>query len=322
MSDAISRVVSKILNLKTQPQGTSAGITQAELLQLLRTVKSVLLAEPGLLELSAPITVVGDIHGQFLDLVRIFDQLQYPPDVPYLFLGDYIDRGKNSIECVCLLLAYKAQYPDYIFLLRGNHECSAVNRPYGFYDDVIKYFNQQVYKVFSDVFDCLPLAAIVSERVFCIHGGLSPELTSLDEIRDRDRPSEIPEDGLYADLLWADPNLRPDPEKYDTNERGTGVVFSLEAVREFLLINQLQFIARAHQAVQEGYDFPFAGDPQLVTVFSAPNYGGIFGNKAAVMVLDEDAKPTFVQFEPIKRAGDPVRPVRVEKDKTYKGIQW
>jgi serine/threonine-protein phosphatase PP1 catalytic subunit len=110
-----------------------------------------------------------------------------------------------------------------------------VNRPYGFYDDVVKYFSTLIYRNFSDVFDCLPLAAIVQDKIFCIHGGLSPELRSLDEIRFRERPAEIPETGEFADLLWADPNLRPDPQKIDVNKRGTGVVFSIEAVNDFLM---------------------------------------------------------------------------------------
>jgi serine/threonine-protein phosphatase PP1 catalytic subunit len=304
MTDAVSRVITKILGIKTQPPGTSAGITTAEVLLLLVAAKSAILAEPGLLELASPITVVGDIHGQLHDLLRIFDRLQHPPGSSYLFLGDYIDRGKNSIECICLLLAYKVKYPDRVFLLRGTHECSVMNCSCGFNKEVAKCFSPMIYASFSQVFDCLPLAAVVQGKVFCVHGGLSAELRSLDEIRARERPAEVPETGAFADLLWADPNTGPDCQKFDSSERGAGVVFSVEATREFLAENRLQFIARAHQAVKEGYDFPYPGSRELVTIFSAPNYLGIFANKAAVMVLDADANPTFVQFDPIKRAGD------------------
>jgi serine/threonine-protein phosphatase PP1 catalytic subunit len=323
MTDAVSRVITKALSIKTQPQGTFSGITKAEVLQLTRAAKSVILSEPGLLEVSAPITIVGDIHGQFHDLLRIFDRLQYPPDTRYLFLGDYVDRGPNSIECICLLLAYKVKYPDRIYLLRGNHECSAVNRPYGFFGDVTKYFSTPIYKDFSDVFNSLPLAAIVQEKIFCVHGGLSEGLRNLDQIRLRERPNEIQEGEMFADLLWADPNLRPDPERFDKNERGTGVVFSIDAVRDFLMENQLQFIARAHQAVKEGYEFPYPDSTDLVTIFSAPNYLGQFGNKAAVMVLDAEANPTFVQFEPIRREGDlTIRPATPEAVTGYRDNRW
>jgi serine/threonine-protein phosphatase PP1 catalytic subunit len=204
-----------------------------------------------------------------------------------------------------LLLAYKVQFPDRIYLLRGNHECSATNRQYGFYDDVRKAFSVPIYQLFSEVFNALPLAAIVAEKVFCVHGGLTPEiLASLDGVQSRPRPQEIPEKGEFANLLWADPDPRPDAPPFDANDRGTGVLFSVEATRGFLAAHGLQCVARAHQAVRDGYDFPFAPGRELVTIFSAPNYLGMFGNQGAVMVLDADVNLHFVQFPPIQRPGD------------------
>jgi serine/threonine-protein phosphatase PP1 catalytic subunit len=323
MADPVTRVITKALNIKNQPPGTSAGFTQAECIQLLRQVREVLLSQPALLEIPGPITIVGDIHGQFHDLLRIFDRLQYPPGTTYLFLGDYIDRGKNSIECLCLLLAYKVKYPNRIYLLRGNHECSAVNRLYGFYDDVVKYLPARMYSLFSDVFDCLPLAAIVQNKVFCIHGGLSPDLRSVDEIRSRKRPQEIRDSGKFAHLLWGDPDPRPDAARFDRNDRGTGVVFSIDAVTDFLNTNGLESMVRAHQVVTEGYEYSFGDRKELVTVFSAPNYLGQFGNKGAVMQLDAEVIPTFVQFEPIKREANlGLKPVPYAVLNQYKGIKW
>jgi serine/threonine-protein phosphatase PP1 catalytic subunit len=166
----------------------------------------------------------------------------------------------------------------------------------------------------------LLIAAIVSVKVFCVHGGISPELRSFNDIRDRERPQEIQDSGPFADLLWADPNPVRDADTFDTNERGTGVVFSLDAVREFLKENALQLIVRAHQVVRGGYEYSFPESREFVTVFSAPNYMGQFGNKGAVMVLDGKAVPGFVQFVPVRREGEP-RPT-LPGVKTYKVKRW
>ena len=141
-----------------------------------------------LLELEAPIKIcgifiyifLGDVHGQYLDLIRIFEYGGFPPEANYLFLGDYVDRGKNSLETICLLLAYKIKYPENFFLLRGNHECSSINRIYGFYDECKRRFNMKLWKTFTDCFNCLPTCAIIDEKILCMHGGLSPDLSSLD----------------------------------------------------------------------------------------------------------------------------------------------
>ena len=136
-----------------------------------------------LLELEAPIKICGDVHGQFADLIKLFEYGGYPGDTNYLFLGDYIDRGKQSIECICLLLAYKIKHPENFFLLRGNHECSSINRIYGFYDECRRRYNVRLWKAFTDLFNFLPVAALIDDRIFCMHGGLSPSVKALDDIR-------------------------------------------------------------------------------------------------------------------------------------------
>ncbi|CAI0392797.1 unnamed protein product, partial [Linum tenue] len=133
--------------------------------------------------------VEGDIHGQYSDLLRLFEYGGFPPEANYLFLGDYVDRGKQSLETICLLLAYKIKYPENFFLLRGNHECASINRIYGFYDECKRRFNVRLWKSFTDAFNCLPVAALIDDKILCMHGGLSPDLTHLDQIRILPRPT-------------------------------------------------------------------------------------------------------------------------------------
>ena len=235
--------------------------------------------------------ICGDIHGQFYDLLQLFELGGYPPDKNYLFLGDYVDRGKQSIETICLLLAYKIKYPENFFLLRGNHECSSVNRIYGFYDECKRRFSIKLWKNFCDCFNCLPIAAIIDDSIFCCHGGLSPELTFTNEIKEIIRPTDVPEQGMLCDILWSDPNKDIVDDYFGENERGISVTFSKKYVQKFLSDNNLDLLCRAHQVVEEGYEF-FA-NKSCVTVFSAPNYCGMFDNSGAMMVVDENLKCSF-----------------------------
>lgn len=131
--------------------------------------------------------------------IRLFEYGGLPPKANYLFLGDYVDdRGKQSLETICLLLAYKIKYPENFFLLRGNHECASINRIYGFYDECKRRFNVRLWKAFTDSFNCLPVAALIDDKILCMHGGLSPELANLDQIRILPRPTAIPDTGLLC----------------------------------------------------------------------------------------------------------------------------
>lgn len=187
----------------------------------------------------------GDIHGQYSDLLRLFEYGGFPPSANYLFLGDYVDRGKQSLETICLLLAYKIKYPDNFFLLRGNHECASINRIYGFYDECKRRFNVRVWKVFTDCFNCLPVAALIDDKILCMHGGLSPELNHLDEVRSLPRPTMIPDTGLLCDLLWSDPGT--DVKGWGMNDRGVSYTFGPDKVSEFLEKHDLDLVCRAHQ---------------------------------------------------------------------------
>lgn len=139
----------------------------------------------------SPFQICGDIHGQYYDLLRLFEYGGFPPEANYLFLGDYVDRGKQSLETICLLLAYKIKYPENFFILRGNHECASINRIYGFYDECKRRYNIKLWKTFTDCFNCLPIAAIIDEKIFTMHGGLSPDLNSMEQIRRVMRPTDV-----------------------------------------------------------------------------------------------------------------------------------
>merc|ERR1719150_3283428 len=201
----IDKIIEKLLNVRSKRPGTLVELGENDVESITQTARSKFMSQPMFLELEPPIKIVGDIHGQYYDLLRLFEYGGYPPDANYLFLGDYVDRGKQSIESICLLLAYKIKYADNFFILRGNHECASINRIYGFYDECKRRYSPRLWKRFTDCFNCLPVAAIVADKIFAMHGGLSPELKSFDQIKKLARPTGVPDTGLLCDLLWADP---------------------------------------------------------------------------------------------------------------------
>jgi len=283
------------LRVSKPVEGRAVPIPEKEIEQLCLHARGVFAEQPMLLEIDAPMKVAGDIHGQFYDLLRLFEYGGSPKDMNYLFLGDYVDRGKNSVECIVLLLAYKAKYPENFFLLRGNHECSSINRLYGFFDECKRRYSIKLWKTFGDVFNHMPVCALIDDRIICMHGGLSPELTSLEQIKQLSRPVDVADAGLLCDLLWADPSA--EVAAWGENDRGVSFTFGVDVLRSFLKKHDLDLIARAHQVVQDGYEF-FAGR-QLVTVFSAPNYCREFDNAGALMSIDENLLCSFKVLKPI-----------------------
>jgi len=215
------------------------------------------------------------------------------PDTNYLFLGDFVDRGFYSVETFLLLLALKVRYPDRITLIRGNHESRQITQVYGFYDECLKkYGSVNVWRYCTEIFDYLSLSALIEERILCVHGGLSPSINTLDQIRVIDRKQEVPHDGAMCDLLWSDPE---DIEGWGLSPRGAGYLFGGNVVKQFNHANNLELIARAHQLVMEGSKYMF--EKTLVTVWSAPNYCYRCGNVAAILELDENRTPNFKVFE-------------------------
>ena len=202
----IDKCIMKLLSVVHKPPGTEVTLSMDSISFVVKTATAVFMKQPMLLEVPSPVVICGDTHGQYSDLLRLFEIGGFPPKSSYLFLGDYVDRAKQSTEVIILLLCYKIKYPSSVFLLRGNHECASVNRIYGFYDECKRRYSVKLWRIFSDCFNCMPVAAIVENKIFCMHGGLSPELDSLSQIFALPRPSEIPEKGLLCDLVWADPD--------------------------------------------------------------------------------------------------------------------
>jgi len=286
----LKTLIEKMLAVKGNRQQKQILLKEDEIKFVLNHVREVFMSQPMLLEITPPILICGDIHGQYYDLLRIFDRCGLPPQSNYLFLGDYVDRGRHSVETIVLLYAFKIMFPVTFFLLRGNHECASINKMYGFYDDVKRRYNIRLFKAFTDVFNCMPVACSISEKILCMHGGLSPELDNVKKINDIQRPCDVPERGLLCDLLWADPE--DEISGYEESDRGVSYLFGEDIVGDFLDTVDMDLIVRAHQVMERGYAF-FA-QRQLVTLFSAPCYCGEFDNAAAVMKIDERLQCSFV----------------------------
>lgn len=293
----IDAILESLVAARNYKPGTEVDLREKDILTLCQKARQILLDQPILLQLEAPITVVGDVHAQYYDLLRIFESSGFPPEANYIFLGDYIDRGKQGVETFVLLIAYKVKFPENFFLLRGNHECAAITRIYGFYDECKRRFSTRTWKQCCDVFNCLPLAATIDEKIFCVHGGLSPELKKLDQINKIQRPTDVPDIGLLCDLLWADPSEAV--KGWQENDRGVSYIFGTDVVNKFSEKHGFDLIIRAHQVVEDGYEF-FA-KRRLVTIFSAPQYCGEFDNAGAILKVDESLLCSFQVFKPASK---------------------
>jgi len=291
---AVDEIIASLLQVRSARPGKEVVLPERQITLLCHAARDIFIQQPILLELEAPIKIVGDVHGQYYDLLRLFEYGGFPPEANYLFLGDYVDRGKQSLETVCLLLAYKVKFPENFFLLRGNHECASINRIYGFYDECKRRYSIKLWKTFTECFNTLPVSAVVDEKILCMHGGLSPELKSFEQVRRIMRPTDVPDSGLLCDLLWSDPDK--DISGWGENDRGVSYTFGADVVTKFLNKHDLDLICRAHQVVEDGYEF-FARR-QLVTLFSAPNYCGEFDNAGAMMSVDDTLMCSFQILKP------------------------
>eukprot|EP00756_Hemistasia_phaeocysticola_P014221 Hpha_TRINITY_DN15329_c2_g2::TRINITY_DN15329_c2_g2_i1::g.89434::m.89434/K15498/PPP6C; serine/threonine-protein phosphatase 6 catalytic subunit len=278
-------------------------LTERELKLLCRRVVDILMEESNVQMVPAPVSICGDIHGQHQDLLKLFETGGEIPDTRYIFMGDFVDRGHNSVETLTLLLCLKARYPDCITLLRGNHESRQVTTCYGFWEEVQrKYGNAAPWTWCTEVFDCMALAAVVDQKVFCVHGGLSPDICTLDHIRLILRLREIPNEGSFCDLMWSDPGDGVDG--WSVSPRGAGYLFGPKIAAEWCLVNKLELVCRAHQLVQEGFKYHFP-EENCVTVWSAPNYCYRCGNTAAILELDDKMNRNFRTFSEVQPQHSP-----------------
>ena len=250
--------------------------------------------EPNLVRIPEPVVVVGDIHGQYYDLVHMLNKAGDPKKLNYLFMGDYVDRGIFGLECIMLLVAIKINYPKNFILLRGNHESRNMTESFTFREEVISRYDVQVYEAFMELFDALPISCVVDEKYLAMHGGISPELNMIDEINAVNRFQEIPLDGLFCDLMWADPMKDENAKHGDFNdnpERECSNYFGKKPVKKLLKQNKLMSIFRGHQVQVDGFKMHRWGNkdsfPYVITIFSAPNYCGYYDNKGSILILDE-----------------------------------
>ncbi|KAJ3034697.1 Serine/threonine-protein phosphatase 5 [Rhizophlyctis rosea] len=268
--------------------------------KIILAVKNIFESNPTIVDIKIPdnakITVCGDIHGQFYDLLHVFSVNGLPsPTNMYLWNGDFVDRGSFSVECILTLFAFKWLYPNAVFLSRGNHETDDMNKVYGFEGECKHKYSEVAFKLFSDIFNAIPLGNLIQEKILVVHGGLfSRDDVTLDEIRKIDRFKQPGSEGLMCELLWSDP--QPEPGR-SPSKRGVGIQFGPDVTENFLKRNDLDLIIRSHEVKQEGYTNDHGG--KCITIFSAPNYCDSVGNKGAYIHITPDRKLKFNQFDAV-----------------------
>ncbi|EAY02205.1 Ser/Thr protein phosphatase, putative [Trichomonas vaginalis G3] len=287
--------MSESLNLDAILESCKKGeqLSEGVFVELMLKLMEQLASESNLLELQSPIIICGDVHGQLFDLFELFDAAGDPAKYTFLFMGDYVDRGYYSVLTFSYLAALKLKYKDHIWLLRGNHECRQVNQMYGFYAECQMLFGHPgIWSLCNEVFDLLPMASIIDNEVFSVHGGISPDIALIEKINMIERNEEIPNKGPFCDLTWSDPE---EGDQWRNNSRGAGYIFGARQVKEFCQLNNLKMITRSHQLAQNGYEWFF--DNKLITVWSAPNYMYRTGNKATIMKYNH-GEYELVEFQP------------------------
>lgn len=267
---------------------------EKSVLDLIKTSIQHLMTLQTVVKIKAPCIIIGDLHGNIGDLINILKNFNDYSNFTFLFLGDYVDRGLNSIEVMLLLLSMMCKYPNQFYLLRGNHEFAHINKEYGFYEEIfIVYRDDNLWYEFQDVFSWLPLSAIVNDKIFCVHGGLSPSLRYVDEINQIQRPIENYDGNtLISDLVWSDPHDQV--TTFCENHRGSGVLFGNSALETFLTENNLKLLIRAHQCVADGF-MTFCSNAG-VTLFSSSEYCRMIHNKSGIIKVYPKSKMEFYSF--------------------------
>lgn len=264
---------------------------------ILDKVTRVFKAEEVVLDIKSPIMIIGDLHGQLLDLFRILKRHSDWENTQFLFLGDLVDRGSFSTETVLLVFLMKVLYPDTVHIIRGNHEFAEIYNACGFSTELRGIYKEapMLLSLFEVAFSFMPLAAVIDNEILCVHGGIGPTVNTIDDIRREVRPQTVFAPGPMDDVLWSDPDDRL--PMFTVSRRGSGHCFGREAFAQFLNRNKLKCLIRGHQCVDSGVQEKFDG--RLVTVFSASNYCGITNNKGGVFIIQEDGNTEGELFPPI-----------------------
>ncbi|CEF68774.1 Serine/threonine-protein phosphatase PP1-beta catalytic subunit [Strongyloides ratti] len=295
LSFSVEKIITRVLSVAKEGQILEEIVSLDEIRELVDRTKQIFMKQPVCLEIQAPVTICGDVHGQFHDLLRLFHQGGFPNKTNYLFLGDYVDRGKQSLETIIFLMCYKILFPNNFFLLRGNHECYKVNRHYGFYDEISrKYQCMELFEAFGSMFERMPISAIVGDKILCMHGGLSPDLKNRECLMKIKRPVCPYNNSFVCDLLWSDPD--PLTKGFSSSIRGVSYFFGADVVNKICEDLKVDLICRGHQVVQDGYEF-FA-DRKMVTIFSAPHYCGQYANSGAYMTVTSELACSFTILKP------------------------
>jgi diadenosine tetraphosphatase ApaH/serine/threonine PP2A family protein phosphatase len=270
----------------------NAGATAGEVQEVCRLSAELLQREDNVLRVSSPFSLCGDVHGDFENLLEIFDIFGLPPEGRYLFLGDYVDRGERSIEAMLLLLCLKLRFPRDMYLIRGNHESTHMTITFGFYNEIMnRYQDFAIWRAFMEVFKCIPLGAVVDGRLLCVHGGLCPCFTNVQQLEFVNRFVELPLNGIILDVLWSDPF---DGLGFQTSPRQAGYRWGRDVSKKFTRENGLEAIVRGHEQKPGGFEITH--DDLVVTVFSTPNYVKIFSEAAVLEVTPTSRELT--RFRP------------------------
>ncbi len=290
------------LNVVKRHLLNSGYLSIKQALKILHDSSIIISKEPNLLELNRKVYVIGDIHGQFYDLISLLSKFDLKKDT-LLFLGDYVDRGLFSTEVYLYLMLLKSYYPDNIFLLRGNHESEKMTSYFTFHNECLVKYNEKVYNSFLASFMNLPLAAVIQNKAYCCHGGISPDLFKLKDINNIDRYREVEYQGLMCDILWSDPDedFNSDSSIWKLNkQRNCSYFYNANNVSKFLNSNNLEIILRGHEVQENGYKIltDNNGKPLVVTIFSAPNYCDIYQNNGCIVEFDQKIL-NFIEFSAV-----------------------
>ena len=267
-----------------------------DLLYMCEKVEEIFKNEETVIEISSPVIIIGDLHGHFLDLLRILNKYGLPLEFSYIFLGDLVDRGEFSLEVVSLVFCLKILFPNKVFLIRGNHEFDFLCSRCGFMAELSNcYPNSTIYNNFIASFSFIPLAAIINKTILCVHGGIGPSIFSLRQLKTIGRPILDFGDHVLDPLLWSDPTDQT--PFFEPSTRGTGYFFGDRALNDFLLQNNLKMLIRGHECVNEGIQSIF--NNKLITVFSASNYCGLIPNNSGILHINNNSETIFDSFPPL-----------------------